>query len=119
MATLIEKKEKIMDKSEYGSAILDIMPDGLLIVDPEGMILDLNPAALRMLGYEAEELIGKSCKTLNCSGCTIFEDKKLNGWCALFKDENEGDYDGNVNHRQLHLEKKFSSVNPEAKDLIE
>lgn len=43
-----------------------------------------------------------------------FQEKPLDGR-ASFKDENEGDDDVNVNHRKIHLEKKFSStVNPEA-----
>lgn len=76
-----------MDKSEYGSAILDIMPDGLIIVDPMGNILDLNPAALEMLGYEPGEIIGKSCQILNCTGCTILKPNKIGNWCALYRDQ--------------------------------
>ncbi len=76
-----------MEKSEYSSAILDIMPDGLIIVDSQGIILDLNPAALKMLGYETEELIGQSCQVLNCTGCTIFNQQGHGKWCSLYKDE--------------------------------
>lgn len=75
-----------MDKSEYGSAILDIMPDGLIIVDPKGNILDLNPAALQMLGYEQGELNGESCQVLNCSGCKIFNEEHDGDWCSLYKE---------------------------------
>lgn len=80
-------KEKTMDTSEYGSAILDIMQDGLIIVDPGGKILDANPAALDMLEYKADELIGQPCRILNCSGCTIFDKPGIPEFCTLFRNE--------------------------------
>lgn len=76
-----------MDKSDLGSAILDIMPDGLIIVDPQGTIIDLNPAAVKMLGYEPEELIGQSCQILNCTGCKILEEQRQGQWCGLYRDD--------------------------------
>lgn len=40
-------------------AVTDNVADGLYVVDGEGSILYVNQAGLRMLGYEAEELIGR------------------------------------------------------------
>lgn len=88
-----------MDKSEYGSAILDIMPDGLILVDPKGNILDLNPAALEMLGYEQGELNGESCQVLNCSGCKIFNEEHDGDWCSLYKE-------GRIQAKECHVETK-------------
>ena len=76
-----------MKTAEYGKAILDIMQEGLIVVDPNGDILDLNPAASKMLGYESEELIGKSCRVLNCTGCEIYKKDHRGKWCSLFKNE--------------------------------
>lgn len=39
--------------------LFDAAPVGILIADPEGKLLDTNPATCQMLGYEAGELVGK------------------------------------------------------------
>ncbi len=44
--------------------VFESAPDGILIVDEEGAIRDLNPAAVRMFGHAAEELIGESVEAL-------------------------------------------------------
>jgi diguanylate cyclase (GGDEF)-like protein/PAS domain S-box-containing protein len=40
-------------------AITDSVADGLWVADSDGSILYVNPSGLRMLGYEADELIGR------------------------------------------------------------
>lgn len=40
------------------SAIVDGLADGVLVVGPEGRILDANPAAVRILASQGNELIG-------------------------------------------------------------
>ena len=42
-----------MDFSEYWKTIFETLPDGLLIVDPEGVIMAVNPAAETLTGYSA------------------------------------------------------------------
>jgi len=49
-----------MDVSKYWKTIVDTLQDGILVVDPHGRILAMNPAAERLTGYTAAELIGKS-----------------------------------------------------------
>jgi len=39
--------------------VLENMSDGVLILDPEGRIVDLNPAATRLIGHPAVEVIGQ------------------------------------------------------------
>ena len=39
-------------------AVFDAAPDGILIVDSQGMVRDVNRAALGLLGYSREELVG-------------------------------------------------------------
>lgn len=39
--------------------ILDTMTDGLLLIDTKGMIVECNPALLKMLGYSHDELLNK------------------------------------------------------------
>jgi PAS domain S-box-containing protein len=48
---------------EY-EAVFRAAPDGIVLADAEGTIRDLNPAALRMFGYEPDELIGERIEVL-------------------------------------------------------
>lgn len=45
-------------------AIVDAAVDGILAIDSEGTILELNPAALRIFGYAAPELLGQNIAVL-------------------------------------------------------
>lgn len=44
--------------------ILDTMTDGLLLIDTKGMIVECNPALLKMLGYAYNELLNKKFTTI-------------------------------------------------------
>lgn len=74
-----------MDLSQHWKTIVDTLRDGLLVVSPEGVILGVNPAAEMLTGYKAEELVGKSCRVLECTGCEIFGKGKAENWCSLFR----------------------------------
>lgn len=73
-----------MDLSKYWKTIVDTLQDGLVVVDPFGSIRAVNPAAEKMTGYREEELIGKSCRVLNCTGCRIRGEGAGEKWCGLF-----------------------------------
>ncbi|MCF8069674.1 MAG: sigma 54-interacting transcriptional regulator [Desulfobacterales bacterium] len=73
-----------MDISKYWKTVFETLQDGLLIVDPEGVILSINPAAEKLTGYTAEELVGKSCRILDCTGCKIFGEGPAERWCSLY-----------------------------------
>ncbi len=73
-----------MDLSKYWKTIVDTLQDGLVVVDPWGNIRAVNPAAERMTGYKEEELIGRSCRILNCTGCRIRGEGAGEKWCGLF-----------------------------------
>ena len=45
-------------------AVFDAAPDGIVLVGPDGTILDVNPCALRMFGYERDEMVGRSVELL-------------------------------------------------------
>jgi transcriptional regulator with PAS, ATPase and Fis domain len=75
-----------MDFAEYWKTIFETLPDGLLIVDPEGIILAVNPAAETLTGYTAEELVGNNCRILDCTGCHIYGKGPGEKWCKLFSD---------------------------------
>ena len=45
-------------------SIIETSPDGLITIDDDGLILSFNPAAEKMFGYRADEVIGLNVKTL-------------------------------------------------------
>jgi PAS domain S-box-containing protein len=53
--------------AEY-RAVFEVAPNGIVIVDDAGRIRDLNPAAERLFGYAAEELLGTSVEDLVPAG---------------------------------------------------
>jgi two-component system response regulator HydG len=73
-----------MEIAKYWKIIVDTMQDGLMVLDPVGNILAVNPAAERLTGYSAQELIGNNCRTLNCTGCDIYGRGEGKEWCSLF-----------------------------------
>lgn len=46
------------------SAIINTVVDGIITIDEKGVIESMNPAAERIFGWQANELIGKSVNTL-------------------------------------------------------
>lgn len=73
-----------IDISKYWKTIVDTIQEGILVVDPKGRILAVNPAVERLTGYRAEELIGKSCRVLDCTGCKIIGKGSAENWCGLY-----------------------------------
>lgn len=73
-----------MDLSKFWKTILDTMEDGVLIVDPKGTVIAMNPAAERLTGFTSTELIGKSCRELRCTGCRIIGKGAAEKWCGLY-----------------------------------
>jgi two-component system, NarL family, sensor histidine kinase DevS len=45
-------------------AVFEAAPDGIILVGPDGAILDVNPCALKMFGYERADLVGQPVETL-------------------------------------------------------
>lgn len=74
-----------MDIGRYWKPVVNTLREGLLIVDPAGKIIDANSAAEELTGYSSRELIGKSCRILNCTGCNIFNKGPAEKWCELFR----------------------------------
>jgi PAS domain S-box-containing protein len=74
-----------MDIARYWETIFKTLHDGLLIVDARGTILAVNPAAERLTGYSAAEIVGQNCRILNCTGCQIYGRGLAEDWCGLFQ----------------------------------
>jgi two-component system, NtrC family, response regulator HydG len=73
-----------MDLSAYWKTIVDTLQDGVMVVDPRGRIVAVNPAVVQLTGYTAEELVGQSCRILDCTGCHIIGKGAGVKWCGLF-----------------------------------
>jgi PAS domain S-box-containing protein len=72
-----------MENANHWETIIEILQDGVLIVDTKGMITAVNAAAERLTGYSADEMTGSSCRILNCTGCKNTHRNDGN-WCGLF-----------------------------------
>ena len=45
-------------------AVFDAAPDGIVVVNHQGVIVEVNPRAQAQFGYSADELVGQSVETL-------------------------------------------------------
>lgn len=73
-----------MDLSHYWKTIVDTLQDGVMVVDPLGHIVAVNPAVEQLTGYAAHELVGQSCRILDCTGCRIIGRGPGKHWCGLY-----------------------------------
>jgi len=85
--------------SQYWQTVVQTMLDGLMIVDPDGVIVSVNNAFERITGYSQDELIGQSCEVLDCDTCFGTRARGGDKHCALFKD-------GQVKNRKCVLRRK-------------
>lgn len=69
----------------YWKKIINTMNDGLMVVSPDGIILMVNQAFERIMGYNREELIGRSCALLHCATCADARSESKGRWCELFE----------------------------------
>lgn len=53
-------EKEIRDREKSISAILDNVADGIVTADEKGVIESVNPATLKMFGYEEHELLGRN-----------------------------------------------------------
>ncbi|MGD8294543.1 MAG: sigma 54-interacting transcriptional regulator, partial [Desulfobacterales bacterium] len=88
-----------MEIGKYWKTIVDTLQDGLMVLDPSGNILAMNPAAEELTGYSADELVGQNCRTLNCTGCELYGRGPGEEWCGLY-------VKGNVKAKKCLISKK-------------
>ncbi len=60
--------------------ILNSVGDGIVGIDAKGCIQFVNPAALRLLGYDEKELLGEKFHSLNYFNCWVGDEAR--GCCA-------------------------------------
>ncbi|MEZ4527502.1 MAG: sigma 54-interacting transcriptional regulator [Desulfobacterales bacterium] len=71
--------------SRYWKTIVETMVDGLMVVDPTGIIVAVNSAMEKLTGYSRAELVGKPCSVLGCDVCAKERSDGLDKHCTLFK----------------------------------
>lgn len=72
----------------YWKTIIETMPDALMVVDTQGLIVMVNGAMERLTGYGKKELTGSSCEILGCDICRGEKSRGEGKHCALFRKEN-------------------------------
>jgi two-component system, NtrC family, response regulator HydG len=71
--------------SRYWETVVEIIHDGVMMVDPGGAIVSANRALIDMSGYSRDELLGQPCSILKCSSCNRVFDPTGQHWCMLFR----------------------------------
>lgn len=59
-----QTESALAEQAQHTQAILDHMVDGIITIDPFGIITSFNPAAERIFGYTAGEALGHNVKLL-------------------------------------------------------
>lgn len=65
MIARIDAQMRRLDEAQaYLDTVIRQMPDGLLVLDPNGRVMRVNPAAERLLGVEARSVVGRPLLSL-------------------------------------------------------
>ncbi len=90
----------------YWESVVETMAEGLIIVDTQGVVVFMNPAAESITGWSREEALGRPCSIFEsdtCISCTI-QSGRLG--CGLFQEGRVSNKRCTVRHkdgRVVHL----------------
>ncbi len=59
-----QAEDSLRDREARLRSILETAVDGIITIDPQGIVQSINPAAEQMFGYGADEVIGRNVKML-------------------------------------------------------
>ncbi len=74
--------EAINQREQRLQGIMDVAADGIITIDSRGTIQTVNPAALRVFGYEREELLGQNIRMLAAEPDASRHDEYLRRYLA-------------------------------------
>ncbi|MBI9109839.1 sigma-54-dependent Fis family transcriptional regulator [Maridesulfovibrio ferrireducens] len=105
----------------YLRKVIDTMNEGLFLIRPDGTIMLVNDALLRMTGFEREELLDKPCSVLGCDDCERSRKLGKQHWCKLFntrKENRKNCHFISKNGSYLHVLKSASLLENENGEII-
>ncbi|WP_420378258.1 sigma 54-interacting transcriptional regulator [Gilvibacter sp.] len=59
-SALSKSQKQLESEREFSARVINGLQEGLIVIDPLGKFLDANPAFLKMIGFDREEIIGIS-----------------------------------------------------------
>lgn len=57
----LESEKKLLKSESYYRSLLHYMHEGILVIDPDYVITDVNKKFLEETGYKREEVVGRNC----------------------------------------------------------
>jgi two-component system, NtrC family, response regulator HydG len=76
---------KKKDLNYYWESVVNTIQDGVMIVDPQGVVVSINRAFETITGYRQSEIVGEPCTTLGCTSCEVARQAESCHWCVMFK----------------------------------
>jgi PAS domain S-box-containing protein len=70
---------------KFWEKMMETMMEGVVLVDPKGIIQTVNPAMEEITGYSRRELIGQSCAMIRCDACFSAHQGLAREHCQLFQ----------------------------------
>ena len=70
---------------DFWKSLIDVIHDGLMIVDHKGNIISVNKTLEDMTGFAKKDLLGQPCTSLKCDTCYYAREREDKNWCILFR----------------------------------
>ena len=86
---------------KFWEEVMDTIMEGVVVLDPRGVILSVNQAMEEITGYRQQELIGKPCALIKSDAC--FDAQRREKQCELF-------HNGSIRHCRCSLARKDGSL---------
>jgi two-component system, NtrC family, response regulator HydG len=85
----------------FWEKVMNTIMEGVVVLDPRGIILSVNQAMEEIIGYRQQELIGKPCALIKSDAC--FDALRPGKHCELFQH-------GLIRHTRCSLARKDGSL---------
>jgi PAS domain S-box-containing protein len=105
------------DLNYYWKSVVDTIQDGVMVVNPDGVVISVNRAFEEITGYKKNEIVGNACTTLGCTSCEIIRKEQGCHWCVMFRKGHLKRQRCTVQHkngRVVHILKNASVLKDEA-----
>jgi PAS domain S-box-containing protein len=108
-----QAESALRESEERLRSIVGMAPDGIIVIDEEGLIQSINPAGERMFGYASDELIGRSVSMLMAEPDRVHHQAYIDRYCRTHVSHIIG------TSRDLEHQRKDGSIFPAALTLSE